>query len=449
MDTPPASPLRPGQRTLAAIVFTDVVGFSARMQADEDRTLRLLDRDFALVREQCAQHHGSVLKTTGDGLLLYFPSAVQAVACALAMQRHFAAAARDQPPAETLVHRVGIHLGDVFVSEQDVMGDGVNIAARLQAEAAPGGICISQTVYDVVKNKLTLHVTSLGPRELKNIAESIPIYRLLLEAQAAEAGGVEAAPMPAPVPAPAGAAAPADPRETVRRLWAHRPVRLAFLAVAGLLVALLLASQFRTRAQLARQRAEVAETRAALQRALEEGEAAADDDAAELARASGGMRTQLQQYRYQYLDKYDFAGLALALRREAAGPDAPAGLAAFQRSAEQMAMMKAWVLTQLQRHNRDNPLVVRELAGSAPKELRVFAGADRQLYLVEGGAVRGRAWSELKPAALGAIIAGSILDGPSAPPAGVVQGAMGFARFYQLPELLTALRTHRQRPARR
>src|SRR5882757_1393065 len=187
------SPLGPGQRSLAAIVFTDVVSFSARMQADEETTLTLLKRDFDAMRVICTEHQGSVLKTTGDGLLLYFSSAVQAVACALAMQRFFAEQAKTRPAAQSLVHRLGIHLGDVFVNEQDVMGDGVNIAARLQAEAEPGGICISQTVYDVVKNKLALHVTRLGPRELKNISQAIPIYKLLLEAQAM--GGVEQEPL--------------------------------------------------------------------------------------------------------------------------------------------------------------------------------------------------------------------------------------------------------------
>src|ERR1044071_971696 len=102
------SPLGRGQRSLAAIVFTDVVSFSARMQADEETTLQLLHRDFDAMREICTQHQGSVLKTTGDGLLLYFSSAVQAVACALAMQRAFALQAKNRASNETLVHRIGI-----------------------------------------------------------------------------------------------------------------------------------------------------------------------------------------------------------------------------------------------------------------------------------------------------------------------------------------------------
>ncbi len=446
MESNPAQLLRPGQRALAAIVFTDIVGFSARMQADEDATLRLLRRDFGLMREICAQHQGSVLKTTGDGLLLYFPSAVQAVACALAMQRLFAEHAKNMAAADVLIHRLGIHLGDVFVSEQDVMGDGVNIAARLQAEAEPGGICISQTVYDVVKNKLELHVTSLGPRELKNISQSIPIYRLLLEAQAdgsPVAPPPAAGPDPAVRPAPATPAAPAGPG----RLLGNRRLRAALLAVAGLLLLLLVVAQWRTRGQLQRERAASKAARTALQQALEEGATAAEKDAAELARGTAGMRQQMQQLRYQYFDKYDFNGLAQALRRQAAEKDAPAGLQSLQRSAAQMAVMKEWVITQLQRHSRRTPLSVRELSGSAPKELRVFAGADRQLYIVEGGAVRGRAWGELKPEALGAIIAGEILDQRSVPSREVVMGALVFARFYNLPELQTALRATRPRTA--
>ncbi|MEJ1973731.1 MAG: adenylate/guanylate cyclase domain-containing protein [Lacunisphaera sp.] len=207
--SPPPNPPGPGQPSLAAIVFTDVVSFSARMQADEETTLRLLKRDFDEMRDICVQHHGSVLKTTGDGLLLYFSSAVQAVACALAMQRAFAEQVKIRPAAENLTHRVGIHLGDVFVNDQDVMGDGVNIAARLQAEAEPGGICISQTVYDVVRNKLALHVTRLGPRELKNISQAMPIYKLLLEAQVMN--GVEAGPEPEEE-APSVGAGPRPPR---------------------------------------------------------------------------------------------------------------------------------------------------------------------------------------------------------------------------------------------
>ncbi len=172
-----------GHRTLAAIVFTDVVNYSGRMSMDEEHTLNLVQRDLSAMSRVCEQFDGKVLKWTGDGLLLYFTSAVQAVACALKIQQAIAATAHELPPEEVLQHRIGIHLGDVFVSATDVMGDGVNIAARLQAEAVPGGICISQVVYDVVKKRLALKASYLGPRELKHIHEPIPLYQIILDAQ--------------------------------------------------------------------------------------------------------------------------------------------------------------------------------------------------------------------------------------------------------------------------
>jgi class 3 adenylate cyclase len=171
-----------GQRTLAAIVFSDVVNFSGIMSANEEHALRLVRRDVGLMTRICEQYEGRVLKFTGDGLLMYFHSAVQAVACALEIQKEIAAIAADLPPEDVLQHRIGIHLGDVFVSDNDVMGDGVNIAARLQSEAEPGGICLSQIVYDVVKKRLALQATYLGPRELKHIQEAVPIYQIVLAA---------------------------------------------------------------------------------------------------------------------------------------------------------------------------------------------------------------------------------------------------------------------------
>lgn len=178
-DEPPLQ----GHRTLAAIVFSDVVNYSGKMSQNEEHTLKLVQRDLELMTRFCEQYEGRVLKFTGDGLLMYFTSAVQAVACALETQKTIAARAATLPPQDVLQHRIGIHLGDVFVSPTDVMGDGVNIAARLQSEAEPGGVCLSQIVYDVVKKRLALQATYLGPRELKHIQEAIPIYQIVLEAQ--------------------------------------------------------------------------------------------------------------------------------------------------------------------------------------------------------------------------------------------------------------------------
>jgi class 3 adenylate cyclase len=177
------------RRSLAAIVFTDIVEYSALVQKNEDMTLKLANRDLNIFKKLCDRYEGKVLKSTGDGLLIFFESAVQAVACSLRMQEAVSIIAQKVPPDRRLSHRIGVHLGDVFVSPDDVMGDGVNIASRIQEEAEPGGICISQTVYDVVKNRLGLKVVPLGARELKNIKESVPIYRIVLDAADMEKAG--------------------------------------------------------------------------------------------------------------------------------------------------------------------------------------------------------------------------------------------------------------------
>ncbi|MEL6136365.1 MAG: protein kinase [Cyanobacteria bacterium J06628_6] len=162
-----------GQRALAAIVVTDAVGFSAQMSVDEERTLRLINQDLKRMAAQCKDFNGRVLKSTGDGLLMYFVSAVQAVSCAIAIQKNLSVQTE-----ESLVHRIGIHLGDVFFNDSDVMGNGVNIAARLENQARPGGICLSQVVYDVVKSRLPLNAEYAGPLNLKNIQEPVTAYHL-------------------------------------------------------------------------------------------------------------------------------------------------------------------------------------------------------------------------------------------------------------------------------
>src|SRR4028118_1360016 len=167
-----------GQRTLAAIVFTDVVSYSALVAAHEEYTLDLLRRDFQLIQQLCQRFEGKVLKTIGDALLMYFSSAVKAVSCAQEIQSSLAKAAEHLAPEDILTHRIGIHLGDVFFNGSDVMGDGVNVAARLQAQAEPGGICLSQTVYEVVKNPLGLKATDLVQKKLKNMPGSMLVYQI-------------------------------------------------------------------------------------------------------------------------------------------------------------------------------------------------------------------------------------------------------------------------------
>lgn len=432
MDSPSPILPGPGQRSLAAIVFTDVVSFSARMQSDEEATLALLRRDFDLMRRICTQHHGAVLKNTGDGLLLYFSSAVQAVACALATQRALADQARGRTAAEVLTHRVGIHLGDVFVGEQDVMGDGVNIAARLQAEAEPGGICISQTVYDVVRNKLALHVTRLGPRELKNISQSIPIYRLILEAQTVEEG-----------------AAVTPPKEELRREPAppRRPIaasrRAAIMAAAALgviLAGLALRGWTRHREALARGEME----QAAFNALLAEDAAGPLAEPARVARALADWRGELRQRRSRALEEYNFAELAASLRDPRPAAASEEAMRIRTEVLRRVQQLFVWLATDLQQYNREQPLVLRELTGTAPKEIRVYVGPDRRLYYAEGGAVRQRPWTDLKPATVAAIIAGALIEPAALPPREAVLGARAFAALYNLPELTRALEEGRR-----
>jgi type VI secretion system ImpC/EvpB family protein/type VI secretion system ImpB/VipA family protein len=188
-----------GEHLLLAVVFTDVAGFSARVGQDESRALLGIRRDFELMAPIIARFNGRLLKTMGDGQLIYFQCAASAVNCAVAMQQALSRTARAHEPADVLQHRIGIHLGDVYICDNDVHGNGVNIAARLQGRAEPGGICISQTVYDVVKQQLALKVNYLGAQELKNISESVHIYHLLIDAapESADSAAAPTAPLPA------------------------------------------------------------------------------------------------------------------------------------------------------------------------------------------------------------------------------------------------------------
>ncbi|NEO27115.1 MAG: hypothetical protein F6K03_09525 [Kamptonema sp. SIO4C4] len=165
---------------LAAIVFTDVVDSTTKMVSNQKQMLDCLKRDFQVMQEICQQYHGQLLKNMGDGLLMYFSSAVKAVDCAREMQNVIAAKSTTLKDSEILEHRIGIHLGDVFMSQGDVLGAGVNIAARLQSKAKVGGICISQMVYDTVKDHLDLPVEDMGLQELKGVPYRVQLYQIKL-----------------------------------------------------------------------------------------------------------------------------------------------------------------------------------------------------------------------------------------------------------------------------
>ena len=189
-------------RKLAAILVSDVVGYSRLTGADEDRILaRLRALRSDLIDPTIAVHHGRVVKRTGDGAIVEFRSVVDAVNCAIEVQRAMVERNAEVAPDKRIEFRIGIHLGDVVEeSDGDLMGDGVNIAARLESIAKPGAICLSEQAYWQVKGRLDLSVSDLGPTQLKNIAEPIRVYSL-------EVGNPMQA-KPLPVPAPEKSAAP-------------------------------------------------------------------------------------------------------------------------------------------------------------------------------------------------------------------------------------------------
>jgi TolB-like protein/class 3 adenylate cyclase/Flp pilus assembly protein TadD len=173
-------------RKLAAILVSDVAGYSRLAGADEDRTLaRLRTLRSDLIDPIISVHHGRVVKRTGDGSIIEFRSVVDAVRCAVEVQTAMIERNAGVPPEKRIEFRIGVHLGDVVEeSDGDLMGDGVNIAARLQGIAKPGAICLSEDAYRQVKGRLDLKVSDLGPTQLKNIAEPIRAYSLQVGAPA-------------------------------------------------------------------------------------------------------------------------------------------------------------------------------------------------------------------------------------------------------------------------
>jgi adenylate cyclase len=175
-------------RRLAAILAADVAGYSRLMGVDEEGTLqRLKAHRRQLVDPKIEEHHGRIVKTTGDGMLVEFPSVVDAVRCAAEIQR--ATADRDLEMAQLrrIRFRIGINLGDIIVEGDDIFGDGVNVAARLEALAEPGGICISRMVRDQIRDKLPYAFEDLGEQGVKNIARPVRVFAM-------SAGAVETLP---------------------------------------------------------------------------------------------------------------------------------------------------------------------------------------------------------------------------------------------------------------
>jgi class 3 adenylate cyclase len=221
---------RRAERRFAAILAVDVAGYSRLMSMDEEGTLaalRTIRRE--LGDPKIKEHRGRIVKTTGDGLLVEFASVVDAVRCAVDVQREMALRNAGIPPERRIEFRMGINLGDIIVEDGDIFGDGVNIAARLEALAEPGGICASRVVRDQVRDKLDFFFEDTGEQQVKNIARPVRTHRILLESTP-EIPGVEARPAdPAPTAA-RGAAQAVDRGAAVRQ---HERRRRAGVLLGG------------------------------------------------------------------------------------------------------------------------------------------------------------------------------------------------------------------------
>ena len=165
-------------RRLAAILAIDVVGYSRLMGEDEAGTARAVREHREAARPIVADHGGRIVKTTGDGLLLEFPSVVAAVECAIAIQTRMIERNADTPEDKRILYRIGVNLGDVLIEGDDILGDGVNIAARLEGLCQAGGVLISGTAYDHVRGKIEAHFVDLGDQDLKNVARPVRVYAL-------------------------------------------------------------------------------------------------------------------------------------------------------------------------------------------------------------------------------------------------------------------------------
>jgi len=171
------------ERRLTAILAADVAGYSRLMEADEEETLaQLKAHRRELIDPKIGEHRGRIVKTTGDGLLAEFASVVDAVRCAVEIQNEMAKRNADVPPDRRIEFRIGINLGDIIIDESDIFGDGVNVAARLEALAEPSGICVSRMARDQVRDRLALSFEDMGEQQVKNIARPVRAYRVVSDA---------------------------------------------------------------------------------------------------------------------------------------------------------------------------------------------------------------------------------------------------------------------------
>jgi adenylate cyclase len=167
------------ERRLVALMFTDIAGFTRIGQADEARALRLLDEHRTILRPFFARWGGREVKTMGDGFMVEFSSAVDSVQCAVEFQASLSQRNASKEPGERILLRVGIHLGDVVRDGEDLVGDGVNVASRIEPLALPGGVCITGAIWEQVRNKVPVRVERVRAVHLKNVSAPVVVYRLL------------------------------------------------------------------------------------------------------------------------------------------------------------------------------------------------------------------------------------------------------------------------------
>ena len=184
-DGPPPPPHGAMPRRLAAIIVGDIASYSRLMQADEEGThvrVKRIERD--LIQPSIVEHHGSLVKTTGDGFIAIFDSPVEAVRCSIVIQQNLIGRNASLAKDSRIEYRIGVNLGDVIVEPDDVYGDGVNIATRIEGIAAPGQVYISGAIYEQIKHKVVCGYESLGDRKVKNITDPVRVYRVLPDADA-------------------------------------------------------------------------------------------------------------------------------------------------------------------------------------------------------------------------------------------------------------------------
>ena len=168
------------QRRLAAIMFTDMVGYTSLSESDEALALHPLEEHRTLIRPFFLKHNGREIKTIGDAFLVEFASALEAVNCAVEIQKVLRDVNYGRPSERKMLLRIGIHLGDVIHSKDDVYGDAVNVASRIESLAEDGGVCLTRQVHDDVRSKFKLPLLSLGAKLLKNVSAPVEVYKIVM-----------------------------------------------------------------------------------------------------------------------------------------------------------------------------------------------------------------------------------------------------------------------------